>query len=431
MTAGIRGADLEALAKLNKDLERHSRSLRTVMNAATNGVNGIEQLWSGPDSAQFKQEWLSTHRPRLLTAANELMAAAETVERNRRAQEDTSAAGDGGPPGVGAFPGGPELVPFVHQQGDGDDLLPAPEPIESPFVETMAARFEAIDPERREELSGINDELIAEYGTVRREWYWGAGPTGELTRLSRQRLELSHRDVGLLLRDLDGRSDLSDDEKAFIWNEFANGKEVPNVLGSNPRDLVPVGESGTELPYFISPDEAAEVVVNRDLNGADNTASHTVISFNDGYHAPLADLPTEEANQVILDKEGGVKSRALRLGIGTNSGDITASMRFVELLNTYQETGDFSDFSNNWIQLFVEPPSEPEMTVPAGTTTTTPTTTAPTEGPGGTVPQSPTTTVPPPYDNPNTPAGTTTTTTPSGEDDPNGNHSPNTTFPFP
>ncbi len=109
--ANLSGADLNALAQMKQDLERQASALQAVANAATAGVNTLNQLWEGPDSRAFTQQWATDHRAKLLQAVSELNSAAETIERNRQAQEQTSAADGGGPvltngPRGPGFPGG-------------------------------------------------------------------------------------------------------------------------------------------------------------------------------------------------------------------------------------------------------------------------------------------------------------------------------------
>jgi uncharacterized protein YukE len=127
MAATVHGADLEELARLSREIERYAARLSTITNAAGNDVATLDRLWQGADSAQFKQQWLSVHRPKLTKAAQELRDAAATIERNRQAQEATSAADGFGPAGPGfvhagggplAFQGG-----FGNWAGDLGDFL--------------------------------------------------------------------------------------------------------------------------------------------------------------------------------------------------------------------------------------------------------------------------------------------------------------------
>ena len=108
MGNGLRGADLELMTGLAGRLDGGSARLQGVANGATAEVHGLANLWTGPDSAQFRQLWVQLHRPRLQQAVTVLADAAATVERNRRAQEQTSAAADAGgtPTGVGPIGGG-------------------------------------------------------------------------------------------------------------------------------------------------------------------------------------------------------------------------------------------------------------------------------------------------------------------------------------
>lgn len=92
MNSNVKGADLDALELLATEIERKAGSLGSVTQAATDGVLALDRLWDGPDSDQYRQVWLRTHRPRLNLAVQELEAAATTIRRNRRAQELTSTA---------------------------------------------------------------------------------------------------------------------------------------------------------------------------------------------------------------------------------------------------------------------------------------------------------------------------------------------------
>ncbi len=106
MGANLVGADLEALAALEQEIERQASALVTLMNAASSGVNTLDRLWDGPDSAQFKRQWLQLHRPKLNRAAQELRDAAASISRNRQAQEVTSTADGATGPGAGFVPPG-------------------------------------------------------------------------------------------------------------------------------------------------------------------------------------------------------------------------------------------------------------------------------------------------------------------------------------
>lgn len=98
------GADLEEMARLEQLMERQASALATLTSAATTGVTGLDRLWDGPDSSQFRQIWFDRHRPGMRRAVDELRSAAAAIERNRLTQERTSAA-DG--PGAATSSNGP------------------------------------------------------------------------------------------------------------------------------------------------------------------------------------------------------------------------------------------------------------------------------------------------------------------------------------
>lgn len=98
----LTGADLVGLDRLGTDFGRWALELDRLNDTATRGAQELQGRWEGPDAAEFAQVWLSRHRPVLALAVADLGRAAETIERNRRAQEETSAAdlvGGSGPGG--------------------------------------------------------------------------------------------------------------------------------------------------------------------------------------------------------------------------------------------------------------------------------------------------------------------------------------------
>lgn len=100
MGQGLVGADLDGLAALAGGLRRHGGELERVAGAASGAVGELSRIWEGPDSGQFAAQWSSRHRPALLAAIRALGAAADTVEVNRRQQEQASGSLDG-PAGTG------------------------------------------------------------------------------------------------------------------------------------------------------------------------------------------------------------------------------------------------------------------------------------------------------------------------------------------
>lgn len=106
--ADLRGADLEAMDNLSSKLRVKSQQLATLRTTSTGQIGRLNVLWDGPDSRSFVQRWNSQHGPALARAVQVLEDAADTITRNRQAQDETSATlldgsggGDGG--GGGGF----------------------------------------------------------------------------------------------------------------------------------------------------------------------------------------------------------------------------------------------------------------------------------------------------------------------------------------
>lgn len=97
----LTGADLPGLDRLRTDFDRWALELGRLNDTATQGARELQGRWQGPDAAEFANIWVSRHRPVLARAEADLRRASEMIERNRRAQEETSAADLAGGPGAG------------------------------------------------------------------------------------------------------------------------------------------------------------------------------------------------------------------------------------------------------------------------------------------------------------------------------------------
>ena len=106
---GVVGADLDKMDRLRSSLETRADQLDSIRAQAAQSMASMPTLWQGPDMAQFAGRWRGEHGPVLQRAAEALREAAETVARNRRAQEEASASLDGPSSrggGIGGFFGG-------------------------------------------------------------------------------------------------------------------------------------------------------------------------------------------------------------------------------------------------------------------------------------------------------------------------------------
>ena len=146
--------------------------------------------------------------------------------------------------------------------------------------------------------------------------------------------ELNYTDVGKIMQDIAHSPDLSEREKASLWSRVANQS---NEHGVSLEGLRP---------------EARDSFVPSASN------KHVILGFDDGYHAPLAMLSTEQAHRAILQHENAeiavVVGRMLDPRFPLNQGDVTASKRQVEALKEYLQ-GGFQAYANAWNRLYVQP----------------------------------------------------------------------------
>jgi len=98
------GADLDRLDALARFFDGQAGLVERVGAGASADIAALGRIWVGADAGQFATVWQAQHRAALANAVAELQAAAETVRRNRAAQELASGA-DGGLPGGGGATG--------------------------------------------------------------------------------------------------------------------------------------------------------------------------------------------------------------------------------------------------------------------------------------------------------------------------------------
>ncbi len=96
MAPQLVGADLDKLDALARFLERQASAVERIGSGATAAIGALDRIWTGADAGLFATIWRSRHQEALTAAVAELQAAAETVRRNRAAQELAS-----GPDGIG------------------------------------------------------------------------------------------------------------------------------------------------------------------------------------------------------------------------------------------------------------------------------------------------------------------------------------------
>lgn len=102
----ISGADIDGMTVLARDLRHRAQQVERVREEASSSVMALHEMWSGADTAEFTERWWNEHRQQLERVVVSLKAAAEMVEANRDAQDETSRALVGSSLVSGAVVGG-------------------------------------------------------------------------------------------------------------------------------------------------------------------------------------------------------------------------------------------------------------------------------------------------------------------------------------
>jgi hypothetical protein len=88
--ADLHGADIEAMAELDRTIRAHVNRVNGLNNSVSGAVSASAAFWRGNDANEFRQEWTSRHRRNIVKASAALTEMAETITRNREAQVVTS-----------------------------------------------------------------------------------------------------------------------------------------------------------------------------------------------------------------------------------------------------------------------------------------------------------------------------------------------------
>lgn len=122
MAPQLVGADLDRLDALARFLDRQASAVERIGAGAAADIGALHRIWAGADAGQFATIWRSRHQAALTAAVAELQAAAETVRRNRAAQE--LASGPDGNGGTGSNVGGFFLGDTASFWRGDDDTFP-------------------------------------------------------------------------------------------------------------------------------------------------------------------------------------------------------------------------------------------------------------------------------------------------------------------
>ncbi len=151
--------------------------------------------------------------------------------------------------------------------------------------------------------------------------------------------ELDYRDIGHILNDIAGDRSLSEQDKAYLWTHIADHKLT---LGFDRPDALYVTSNAGARPEVI------------DSHRPPDSPGHAFVGFDDGYHGPLAMLPTmADSRDKIRQHEENEGGPLLRWVVGFNQGDYNASVSTVEAFRAYRQ-GGFAAYAAAWNRGFVE-----------------------------------------------------------------------------
>lgn len=280
---GVQGADLDGLGRLKSAFERQSGTLQTIMGGASSGVAALDQLWVGPDAGQFRTTWTTVHQRALAAAVRALTEAADTVERNRRAQEVAS-AGEGGPGGLGGLPSSPPPVPL-----DGTVPVPTARPVADVFSPDYLDAFvgRRVQGENSPELNSLLESVLADDGS----------------------------DPARLQANLDRIADIRGADRAAFRSQYATYQELQarSTLLGGPQDPIDLDRHGDFLGstaslrygsvigdvYGIDPVFGALLNPTGGLVGGGNDAYNPGDNDALGYHGIFHD-----AGGYLLNRQG-------------------------------------------------------------------------------------------------------------------------------
>lgn len=210
--------------------------------------------------------------------------------------------------------------------------------------------FAAIQPDRKVMLNAKAEQLIARYSfPTMRQASPEALPVDGLRGLD----YYGFRNILVDLKDSRG---YTDNEKAYIWSRIADAKGRATWFGGH--------EGGS---YKVSIHGSNPAIRDSELGGmrAQDTPSHSVMSFYDGHHGfgmnekgvPGMGYMTRAAAHKRIDAyETQSGFRSLFAPNGYNAGDANASKASVDAFHAYRNAPmghKFEAFANVWIDRMV------------------------------------------------------------------------------
>lgn len=164
--------------------------------------------------------------------------------------------------------------------------------------------------------------------------------------------QLDFVDLRNIMRDLEGRTDMTDLEKAFVWSEIADAKGVGGVLGYENARL-----------HITNRGVQRDLIDSHSIFGfggrAWNTPSHTVVPFHDPVHGFGALEPGRYIGYAYDSlPEAMERIEEAEAHFGGNPGDVNASIASTRAFHAWRDAPEgqrFSAFADTWIREIVHP----------------------------------------------------------------------------
>ena len=121
MSEAFIGADVERLRSIGDAVHAHANKVDFVERESSYRINRIADIWAGPGSEAFRQEWFGRHAPALRLAADHLKDASQKLRAN--ADQQAAASNSFEQVGSGAWVAGGVAAGFVAGGAQGRGFL--------------------------------------------------------------------------------------------------------------------------------------------------------------------------------------------------------------------------------------------------------------------------------------------------------------------
>lgn len=213
---GQLGADVEALDRLSKQFQTSSTALQNTETSISSLVTSA--WWKGLDADTFKNQWTSTHKPRLKNVGTTLERLAKNVkeqaEQQRKASEGNGWVNPSNPSTPTPTPTNPNTpVPFDQRVLQLGEMQDATQPEQATWWKGLseAERIKLIEthPDRVYSLKGIPADDLARAKEGWLKDFRGVVPTYTVTHKVKGEFDIKvfEAEVGAhakVMRNLDG-----------------------------------------------------------------------------------------------------------------------------------------------------------------------------------------------------------------------------------